>query len=185
MSVLADILTLSRVPMGLAVVYAGLNTGASALPQVIWLSLLAWTADSVDGHLKRASRKSPNWVGRNDLTFDVFFNACVAFFFALSDIVSAWLFALWVGAIGLVRFKLRSRSGAIAANALVVLTLVVKAFQQAFALGSAIIGWAVVALALDRKQFLLRLRLFAAGIPALARRWPSLREQADPPACDD
>ncbi|GAB4403487.1 MAG: hypothetical protein Kow00123_14590 [Anaerolineales bacterium] len=177
MSVFADLLTLSRVPMGLAVVYAGLNGGASALPQVIWLSLLAWTVDSVDGHLKRAARKPPNWIGRHDLTFDVFFNGCVAFFFALSGIVSAWLFSLWVGAVGLVRFILRSRSGAIAANALVVLTLVINAFQQAFALGGAIIGWAAVALALDRRRFMYRLRLFAAGIPALARRWPQLRRE--------
>ncbi len=185
MSLLADLLTLSRVPMGLAVVYAGMSAGSAALPQVIWLSLLAWTVDSVDGHLKRASRKPPGWVGRNDLTFDVFFNACVAFFFALSGLVSAWLFSAWVGAVGLLRLKLRSRSGAIAANALVVLTLVVKAFEQALALGGAIIGWAVVALALDRKQFVRRLRLFALGIPALARRWPALREQADPPASDE
>lgn len=185
MGVLADLLTLSRVPMGFAVVYAGLNTGAAALPQVIWLSLLAWTVDSVDGHLKRASRKPPGWVGRNDLTFDVFFNACVAFFFAMTGIVSAWLFSAWMGAVGLLRFRLRSRSGAIAANALVVLTLVVKAFEQALALGGAIIGWAAVALALDRKQFIWRLRLFAAGIPALVRRWPGLREQADPPTRDD
>lgn len=185
MSVLADLLTLSRVPMGLAVVYAGWNTGASALPEVIWLSLLVWTVDSVDGHLKRASRKAPGWIGRNDLTFDVFFNACVAFFFTLSGIVSAWLFSLWVGTVGLARFKLRSRSGAIVANALVVLTLVVKAFQQALALGGAIIGWAVVALVLDRKQFLRRLHLFAAGVPALGRRWPSLREPVDRPPSDD
>ncbi len=181
MSMLADLLTLSRVPMGLAVVYAGLNSGAAALPQVIWLSLLAWTVDSVDGHLKRASRRPPGWIGRNDLTFDVFFNACVAFFFALSGIVSAWLCSAWMGAAGLLRFKLRSRSGAIAANALIVLTLVIKAFEHALALGGAIIGWALVALALDRKQFARRLRLFALGIPALARRWPCLHGEGDPP----
>jgi len=175
MSVLADLLTLSRVPMGLAVVYAGLDRGTTALPLVVWLSLLAWTVDSVDGHLKRASRKAPGWIGRHDLTFDVFFNGCVAFFLTVSGIISAWLFSAWLGAVSLVRFRLRSRSGAIAANALVVLTLVINAFQQAFALGSAIIGWAAVALALDRRRFAHRLRLFAAGIPALARRWPQLQ----------
>ncbi len=177
MSILADLLTLSRVPMGLAVVYAGLSNGASALSQVVWLSLLAWTADTVDGHLKRASRKSPGWIGRNDLTFDVFFNACVAFFFALSGLVSAWLFSAWVGAVSILRLKLRSRSGAIAANALVVLTLVVKSFVQVFALGGAIIAWACVALTLDRRRFAYRLRLFLRGIPFVARRWPRLARQ--------
>lgn len=185
MGVLADLLTLSRVPMGLAVVYAGLNTGAAALPQVIWLSLLAWTVDSVDGHLKRASQKPPGWIGRNDLTFDVFFNACVAFFFALTGIVSAWLFSVWMGAVGLLRFRLRSRSGAIAANAVVVLTLVVKAFEQAILLGGAILGWACVALALDRKQFARRLRQFILGVPWLARRWPAAQKRDEASLPDD
>lgn len=177
MSVLADLLTLSRVPMGLAVVYAGLNGGASALPQVVWLSLLAWTVDSVDGHLKRIARKAPNWVGRNDLTFDVFFHSCVAFFFALSGVISGWLFSAWLGAVSLVRFRLRSRSGAIAANALVVLTLVVRAFEHALLLGGTIVGWACIALTLDRRRFAHRLRLFLRGIPFVAHRWPQLARE--------
>ncbi len=174
MSVLADLLTLSRVPMGLAVVYAGLNGGASALPHVVWLSLLAWTVDSVDGHLKRAARKAPNWIGRNDLTFDVFFHSCVAFFFALSGVISGWLFSAWLGAASLARFQLRSRSGAVAANALVVLTLIIRAFEHALLLGGAIVGWACIALTLDRRRFAHRLRLFLRGVPFVAHRWPQL-----------
>jgi hypothetical protein len=166
MALLADMLTLSRIPMGLAVVYVGITGGQAALPQVVWLSLLAWTVDSVDGHLKRASAKPPGWIGRNDLTFDVFFSACVAVFFALAGFISSVLFAVWVGILGLVRL-LRSRSGTVAANGLVVLTLLVNALHQALLLGGAIVAWACVALALDRKRFSYRLKLFARGIPRL------------------
>jgi hypothetical protein len=164
MALLADLLTLSRVPMGLAVIYAGVSGGQAALPQVIWLSLLSWTVDSVDGHLKRASAKPPGWIGRNDLTFDVFFSACVAAFFTITGIISAWVFSAWLGALSLIRFKLRSRSGTVAANGVVVLTLVVNAFQQALVLGGAIVGWACVALALDRKRFGYRLSQFLKGL---------------------
>jgi len=164
MALLADILTLIRVPLGLAVVYAGATGGEAALPHVVWISLFAWTADSVDGHLRRASAKPTGWVGRHDLTIDVFFNGCVAAFLALAGYVSAWLFSLWVGALGLLSLKIRSRSGTIIAEGFAILMLIIQAFQRAFALGGAVIGWGILALTLDRKRFAHRLDTFCRGL---------------------
>jgi len=172
MAILADILTLMRVPLGLVVVYAGATGGEAALPHVVWISLLAWTADSVDGHLRRASAKPTGWVGRHDLTIDVFFNACVAAFLALAGYVSAGLFSLWMGTLGLLSLKIRSRSGTIITEGFAILMLIIQAFGRALALGGAVIGWGILALTLDRKRFTYRLELFRHGLGLLRKPGP-------------
>jgi phosphatidylglycerophosphate synthase len=164
-AILADFLTLVRIPLGFAVVYAGATSGGAALPHVVWISLAAWTADTLDGHLKRASSAKPGWVGRLDLALDVFFNACVAVFLTLAGFISAWLLSAWLGALGFLGIKARSRSGVIATEGVAILVLLIQAFQRALALGGAMVGWGVLTLALDRNRFAYRLSKFLQGLP--------------------
>lgn len=169
-AIVADFLTLIRIPLGCAVVYAGAISGGAALPQVVWLSLAAWTADTLDGHLKRASSAEPGWVGRLDLALDVFFNACVAAFLSLAGYISAWLLSAWFGALGFLALKARSRSGVIATEGVAVLMLFIHVLQQALALGAAIVGWGILALTLDRNRFAYRLDKFVQGLPFRSKR---------------
>jgi len=168
----ADFLTLVRIPLGVAVVYAGATSGRAALPGVVWLSLAAWTADTLDGHLKRASSAKPGWVGRLDLVLDVFFNACVAAFLSFAGYISAWLLSAWLGTLGFLALKVRSRSGVIVTEGLAILMLFIQALQQALALGAAIVGWGIIALALDRTRFAYRLDKFLEGLPFQSKRQP-------------
>jgi phosphatidylglycerophosphate synthase len=170
MALLADLLTVVRLPLGLAVVYAGASGGEAALPQVVWISLVAWTADSVDGHLKRTSEARPGWIGRHDFTFDVFYSACIALSLTLAGYVSAWLFSLWFGLLGSLAVIGRSRSGIIVTEGVAILALLVRAMQSALALGGAMLGWGVVTLALDRKRFAYRFASFKGGLRSLWQR---------------
>lgn len=176
-AILADFLTLVRIPLGFAVVYAGATSGDAALSHVVWISMAAWTADTLDGHLKRASSAKPGWVGRLDLTLDVFFNACVAVFLTFAGYISGWLLSAWLGTLGFLGIKARSRSGVIATEGVAILVLLVQAFQRALALGGAVVGWGVLALTLDRKRFAYRLNKFLQGLPFRGKPQPRENEK--------
>lgn len=181
MAILADFLTLIRLPLGLVVIYAGASSGPAALPQVVWISLAVWTADTVDGHLKRAASADPGWVGRHDITFDVFYSTCLAVFLTLAGYASAWIFSIWVGALGLLGFKARSRSGVIVAEGLAILMLFIQAIQRALSLGGTMLAWGAVTLALDRKRFAYRFNQFVHGFRGRLQQDPSpAAEPSDP-----
>lgn len=68
----ADLLTLSRAIIALALVALGLFVGSRGLLAGTWLLMLSWTADALDGPLaRRDSDPGQNWVGGLDLAFDV------------------------------------------------------------------------------------------------------------------
>lgn len=70
---LADFITWSRAFLALLIAWLGLTRGAEALPLVIILLIINWTADSIDGSL---ARRNPiayhTWIGSHDLQIDMF-----------------------------------------------------------------------------------------------------------------
>ncbi len=69
---LADALTWGRALLAGWLAWLGLTQGAAALPVVVALMVLEWTADSLDGPLaRRAPQPHHTWIGDHDLEVDV------------------------------------------------------------------------------------------------------------------
>ena len=84
----ADLLTITRVAIAFAYVYLGIARGASGLYWTIWLLLLSWTTDVLDGLLARRSRvQYHTWLGDHDLEVDIFISAGLLVYMLLSKYV--------------------------------------------------------------------------------------------------
>lgn len=91
---LADFLTFLRAAVSVWLVWLGLTQGASALPQAIWITLVAWLGDSLDGPLARRSRR-PTLLGRYDFLFDVTLTWSALIYVTLSGFLPVWLTAVY------------------------------------------------------------------------------------------
>ncbi len=67
---LADLVTLSRVPLGLIIALLGLG-GRRQAGTVLLLLLLGWSLDFLDGRLARRYKEQPNWIGEREIVFDL------------------------------------------------------------------------------------------------------------------
>jgi len=71
MRILADALTASRLVIAAGIVGIGIPWGRGALGMVQIVTLLGWTADTVDGHLaRRAPEGRRTWISDHDRTID-------------------------------------------------------------------------------------------------------------------
>lgn len=68
----ADLITGARLLLGALLAGLGLARGAAALPTAVWLLLVNWTGDLVDGIIARSSRPFYHtWLGDHDLEVDM------------------------------------------------------------------------------------------------------------------
>jgi len=67
---LADLVTLSRLPLGVAIALLGFR-GEKAAGTVMLLLLLGWSLDFLDGRLARRYKEQPNWIGEREIVFDL------------------------------------------------------------------------------------------------------------------
>lgn len=65
-----DLLTFSRLPLGVVIALLGLGGRAKA-GTVMLLILLGWSIDFLDGHLARRYKKEPGWIGEYEILFDL------------------------------------------------------------------------------------------------------------------
>ena len=69
---LADLITGGRLFLGASLAWLGLARGAAALPTAVWLMLVNWSGDAVDGVIARSSRPYYHtWLGDHDLEVDM------------------------------------------------------------------------------------------------------------------
>jgi cardiolipin synthase (CMP-forming) len=88
----ADMLTFSRLLIGLAMLGLGIVEGQAALPLVCWLLMASWTSDVLDGGIARhSSRHDHTWVGDHDLEFDMAVAMGVFCFLATAGLIPGWL----------------------------------------------------------------------------------------------
>jgi phosphatidylserine synthase len=102
---IADLLTLFRGVLAVALVWVGLSQGSEGLSLAVAFLLLAWTSDSLDGPLaRRSSRRSSTWIGYHDLQFDMAVSGGLLIYLVLADFVtfpvalayvSLWAFIFW------------------------------------------------------------------------------------------
>jgi len=67
---LADLLTFSRLPLGVVIALLGLG-GRRAAGTVLLLLLLGWSVDFLDGRLARRYKEEPGWIGEYEILFDL------------------------------------------------------------------------------------------------------------------
>lgn len=99
-TLLADVLTLVRVGVGIAVVLAGWLYGAAAFPYVVGLVAVGWISDGLDGPLARLSKK-PTRLGRYDFLVDVFLTWATFAYLILAGYIP-WILGVLYTAIALV-----------------------------------------------------------------------------------
>jgi len=69
---IADLLTYSRGLLALILAFLGLSQGAAGLPLAVYLLLLSWTSDALDGLFARRSHSHvQSWIGVHDLEIDI------------------------------------------------------------------------------------------------------------------
>jgi cardiolipin synthase len=88
----ADLITICRAMLCVAILWFGFSLGAQALPLVVWMLIMAWTSDSLDGPIARRSRLYYNtWIGDHDLFIDVLVALVIWTYLMLSGFVSFWI----------------------------------------------------------------------------------------------
>jgi cardiolipin synthase len=103
---LADGLTLSRLVVAMALLWLGLQHGASALPAAGALMILSWASDVVDGGLARRSPiRVHTWIGDHDLEIDMSVSLGLLGYLLASGFVDARMGAGYVLAWGLVFWR--------------------------------------------------------------------------------
>ncbi len=67
---LPDLLTFSRLPLGVIIALQGLG-GRRQAGTVMLLLLLGWSLDFLDGRLARKYKEEPGWIGGYEILFDL------------------------------------------------------------------------------------------------------------------
>jgi len=65
-----DLLTFSRLPLGVVIALLGLG-GRREAGTVMLLLLLGWSIDFLDGRLARRYKEEPGWIGEYEILFDL------------------------------------------------------------------------------------------------------------------
>jgi hypothetical protein len=104
----ADLITFARLAVAVFFIWLGIHDGSDALPIVVWLMLLDWIGDFLDGTLARRSRrKYQTWIGNHDLEVDMSVAAGLLLYLMASGLVHplvGWIYLviwgfifLWLG----------------------------------------------------------------------------------------
>jgi phosphatidylglycerophosphate synthase len=155
MKIIADTITLSRLLLSICLIWLGIEFGVQALPWVVWILLVSWTGDSLDGAFARHSgMKKQTWVGTHDLQFDMTVAAALLLYLALAGFVPLQIviFYLLIWAVVFWRFGLNSTLGKLFQAPVYGWFIVVSIYKTPSS-GLWILVWLVVAIALTWPRF--------------------------------
>jgi cardiolipin synthase len=77
----ADLITTTRALLAFWLAWLGIAGGEASLPTVVWLLILNWTGDALDGTLaRRSSRHYHTWIGDHDLEVDILVSVGLLFY---------------------------------------------------------------------------------------------------------
>lgn len=89
---IADMLTFTRLVIGLLIIGVALTRGHEGLSLALLLLLLGWGTDTLDGQLaRRVPDRQPSWIGDNDIVVDVLLSFAIMFFFTLGGYIPVLL----------------------------------------------------------------------------------------------
>lgn len=151
----ADMLTFSRLVIGLALAWVGFTQSAEALPVACWLLMASWTSDILDGGLARRSRRQAHtWIGDHDLEFDMLVSVGVFVYLAVSGFMPMWLVIAYplAWALAFWHFGLLASLGKLF-QAPIYGYLIVTALMQARITGLAMVAWILGAVIVTWPRF--------------------------------
>ena len=103
----ADLITGARLLLGASLAGLGLVRGAAALPTAVWLLLVNWAGDLVDGIIARSSRPYYHtWLGDHDLEVDMAVATALLAFLVGAGYVSPGVALLYLLAWSLVFWRM-------------------------------------------------------------------------------
>jgi len=93
----ADLVTLLRAFLGLALVWLGLTEGEQGLNIAVMLMITAWTSDILDGKIARKNKDYYHtWIGDHDLEIDMLVSAGLLVYLITSGFVDVWIACFYV-----------------------------------------------------------------------------------------
>lgn len=150
---LADWLTASRTLIAIAMVLLGFE-GKKALPAVVWLTILGWTTDILDGRFaRRAQEKKHTWLGDHDFQFDVIMVFAILAYLALAGFVSMRLALIYTAVAAAVIAYFRSKSVTELFMFLILIVQMAITYRETPQMAYIYLLWIVVALLFDWRRF--------------------------------
>lgn len=88
---IADLLTLARFVLGLAIAVVGYFQGSAGLQLVVLLVLVSWLTDILDGKLARRDPETrPTWLGDHEAEADLSTSMGIAVYLLFSGYIPIW-----------------------------------------------------------------------------------------------
>lgn len=93
----ADLVTWFRALLGLGLVWLGLTEGEQGLSKAVWIMIIDWTADTLDGKIARREKGYYHtWIGDHDLEVDMAISAGLLIYMITSGFVNVWIASIYV-----------------------------------------------------------------------------------------
>lgn len=151
---MADILTILRFGLAWIILRLGLNEGASALPMVMMVLLLAWITDILDGPLARRDLTGHHtWIGDRDLEVDISVSIGVLAYLALAGLVHPNIVLGYGLACAVLLQQTRSRHLAWAVQAPPYAAIIYVALRDVPSYGLVAVGYVVLIVAVTWPRF--------------------------------
>ena len=168
-TVIPDLLTWSRVGIGVLFVVLAFVIRRYPFSLLVWLTCLGWLTDAMDGFLARILRGGTlSWVGERDHVVDGFFALCLLMCLLTSGSISG-PFGVAFGLVGFFSVLLRSRVLNMTFIAGVYLALILLTFRRSALLGYIVVGFVPIVMALEWGRFKHLVRLYLRGARDLVR----------------
>lgn len=150
---LADGLTASRALIAIAMVLLGFE-GKKALPAVVWLTILGWTTDILDGRFaRRAPEKKSTWLGDHDFQFDMLMVFAILAYLALAGFVSMRLALIYTAIAAVAIAYFRSKSVTELFMFLILTAQMAITYRETPQMAYLYLLWIVVALLFNWRRF--------------------------------
>ncbi len=152
----ADLCTLARGPLALALVWLGIARGKDGVQAALALLLLAATLDTLDGYFARLSQVThQTWIGAHDLSFDIAFSVALLLFLSFAGYLSPFLAALYVAVWGWIFHGQTERANTLAVifQAPMYLGVVIAALLQNTRIVWWLLLWVAVMLVFAGRRF--------------------------------
>jgi len=164
-------MTLCRLPLAIGIVCLGTVMGASAVPWIALLTIIAWTTDCLDGPISRRSGAPRTRIGDLDHLLDVVVATSLLIFMMVAGFINLYIGLVFclVWAVLFMRYGLLMVLVKLY-QALLYGCLIYVCFRQAPVAGFVIVGWLFAAIVLTWPRFIQQ------AIPAFFADFRELRK---------
>ncbi len=173
-----DLLTLARAVIGLVILML-IPVGDGALPLVLWLLLVGWTTDLLDGRVARRLEAEPSIIGRHEFEIDMSMVLCSGLYLVATGFVPPVQGTAYLAVATCAAVLSHSRAGHFLKFKALTMALAVPwvfgPFVIAYFHGERLVayaglGWIALALVVSWRRFLGVVEDFIEGARAFLRR---------------